>query len=251
MKEPRIHNIRLSLLVAFAFALFVICYLSFVQPGNAADISASGVTAQTVIDRVRYDLNEETAAFWSDTELIQWMNEAIWEINSKTRCLERSVIDQALAEDDYDYTFATAHLDIELILHDSGTTTGDADEEAARRRLQALERRSLTDMGHTRETGRPKFYATWNDILYVWPIPDSDQSGTTLHIFCVSQPTGITSATSAIETPAYFDHCIPNYIKAKAYYKDKRDAKGNYFMALFEKQLREYVVNVINRHPPQ
>ena len=149
------------------------------------------------------------------------------------------------------YSFSSAHLDIETIVHDSGVTTGDADTAEAKRRLQALERRSLSDMGHAREMGRPKFYATWNDVLYIWPIPDSTQSGTTLNIFYISQPTGITSATSAIETPAYFDFCIVNYVKAKAYYKDKRDAKGNYFMALFEKALREYVVNVINRYPPE
>jgi len=247
MKEPRIMGKRISLIFALLFALFTIFYVGHVQAGT---IDTSGVTVDTIIDRVRYDLNETTASFWSDTELRQWINEAIWEINSKTRCLERSTFTQALAEDDYDYSITGDWLSIETIIHDSGVTTGDTDTNEASRRLHTLKRIDIRDYGHTRETGRPKQYAIWNDTLYVWPIPDSDQSGTTLILFAVNLPTSITSGSSATETPAYFDHAIVNYTKAKAYFKDKRDAKGNYYMALFEKALREYVVNILKRNIP-
>lgn len=247
MREPRIKGKRLSLIFALLFAAFTIFYVSYVQGGT---IDTSSITVQTIIDRVRYDLNETTAAFWSDTELQQWTNEAIWEINSKTRCLEKAVFTQALAEDDYDYSITGDWLSIETILHDSGVTTGDSDTNEAQRRLYTLKRIDIRNYGHTRETGRPKQYAVWNDMLYVWPIPDSDQSGTTLIIFSIDLPTSITSASSAIETPAYFDHSILNYVKAKAYYKDKRDAKGNYYMALFNNALREYVVNILKRNIP-
>ena len=247
MKEPRIKNIRLSLIFALVFALFSICYLSIAKAGT---IDTSGVTVQTVIDRARYDLNETTASFWSDTELQQWINEAIWEINSKTRCLEKAVSTQTLAEDDYDYAITGNWLSIETIIHDSGTTTGDSDTDEASRRLYTLKRIDIKDFGHTRETGRPKQYTVWNDTLYIWPIPDSNVSGTTLILFAINLPTDITSSTSSIETPAYFDHSILNYVKAKAYFKDKREAKGNYYMALFEKALREYVVNILKRNIP-
>ena len=247
MKEPRIKNKRVSLLLALGFALFTILYVGLARAGT---IDTSGVTVQTIIDRVRYDLNEATAGFWSDTELRTWINEAIWEINSKARCLEKAVSTQALAEDDYDYAISGSWLSIETIMHDSGTTTGDSDTAEAKRRLHTLKRIDIKDFGHIRETGRPKQYAVWNDTLYIWPIPDSNISGTTLILFSVNLPTDITSASSAIETPAYFDHSILNYVKAKAYYKDKRDAKGNYFMALFEKAVREYVVNILKRNIP-
>lgn len=247
MREPRIKNKRISLCFALVFALFTVLYLGIARGGT---IDTSGVTVQTVIDRVRYDINETTAGFWSDTELQQWINEAIWEINSKTRCLETAVSTQALAEDDYDYAIAGNWLSIETIIHDSGTTTGDSDTADAGRRLHTLKRIDIKNFGHTRETGRPKQYTIWNDILYVWPIPDSTVSGTTLILFVVTLPTSITSATSAIETPAYFDHCILNYVKAKAYFKDKREAKGNYYMALFEKAVREYVVTILKRNIP-
>ena len=247
MKEPMIMGKRISLIFALLFALFTIIYVGY---ANAGTIDTSGVTVQTIIDRVRYDINEPTASFWTDTELQQWINEAVWEINSKTRCLEKAVSNQALAEDDYDYAISGDWLSIETIIHDSGTTTGDSDTDEASRRLYTLKRIDIREFGHTRETGRPKQYAVWNDMLYVWPIPDSTQSGTTLILFVVNLPTGVTSTSSAIETPAYFDHAILNYVKAKAYYKDKRDAKGNYYMALFEKALREYVVNILKRNIP-
>ena len=247
MKEPRIMNKRISLIFALAFALFTVFYVGLAK---GATIDTSGVTVATIITRARYDINESTASFWSDAELTTWINQAIWEITAKTRCLEKAVSTQTLAEDDYDYSISGDWLSIETIIHDSGTTTGDSDTSEAGRRLHTLKRIDIRDFGHTRETGRPKQYAVWNDTLYIWPIPDSDQSGTTLILFSVNLPTGVTSTSSAIETPAYFDHSILNYVKAKAYFKDKREAKGNYYMALFENALREYVVNILKRNIP-
>lgn len=220
--------------------LTIILSLFLCFPAYAGSIDTSSSTAQTFIGIVRTDLNELTAAFWTDAELITWIDEAITEIVNQTRCLEATVEDVTLASSDYDYTLSSSFLDVEMALYDSG-------DDSRGIQIYALDRTNLNDIGHVVETGRPKKYALWNDQIIVWPIPDSTISGTTIHVYYIPMPSGVTTSTSPIETPAYFDPAITDYVKAKAYLKDNRINLANTFMGYFNSRIQTYLVNVVNR----
>ena len=115
--------------------------------------------------------------------------------------------------------------------------------------LYTLDRVHPNDIGHNKETGNPKVYAVWADTLEIWPIPRSDQSGTTLYVYLVDIPSGVTATSSPIETPAYFDITVLHYVLAKAFYKDRNIVQGDKYMALFDMRIKEYLANVIRRTP--
>lgn len=223
----------------FISAILYICTVSALFAGTTA---TSGVSCQTIIDRARVDLNEATASFWADSDLIQWTDEAVKEIVSKTGCLEETAFTISLSADTWDYAITPDYLDVVTVLHDSGDTTSAT-------RLFSLERTDIKSFGHSKERGRPKSYSVWDDEIVIFPIPDSTQSGTTLYVYAVSLPSGVTEAASVIETPAYFDPAIVSYVKAKAYQKDKRESLSGYYLSLFNTMLRDYVANVLGRSP--
>jgi len=221
--------------------LLICLFLLIPSIGHGGTTATSGVTAQSIINDVRKDLNEVTPVKWSDRELLQWMNEAVWEINSLTRCLESAATSIVLVQDDYDYDINGSYLDIEMVLYDSGVTTEDT-------QIYTLDRVNIKDIGHERERGNPKKYCIWNDDIIVWPIPRSDQAGNSIYLYKISLPSGITTSTSSIETPAYFDLAILNYIKAKALLKYNQDALGLKFMEIFDRAIENYPSSVIRRN---
>ena len=225
-----------------------ICLLILISvPVYAGTITTSGATVQTIIDRVRVDLNETTAAFWADADLIQWIDEAITMITVKARVLESGTTEITLIDATYSYAISgttPSWIDVEAVFHDSGVTTGSD----SHKRIFTLKKEDIRNIGHTSEKGRPKVYCLWDNSLIIWPVPDSIWSGTTLIVYTVTLPSGVTTSTSLIETPAYFDPAILNYVKAKAHYKDKREVLGHYYMNLFNVMIQEGVLNIIRRN---
>jgi len=222
-----------------------VCLLISFGVAYAGSVTTSGVTAATVIAQVRRDLGEENYStyFWSDNDLIQWMDQAVRLIVAKTKCLESTKVDQVLSANTWEYSLsAYTFTDIEAVLHDSGVTTEQT-------QVFALERVQIAGIGHSKEKGKPKNYCLWNNELIVWPIPDSTQAGTTLYLYMSPKVSGITSSTSPIETPHYFDDAVLWYIKAQAYFKDSKMATGDYFLRQFNAKTDEYILKVIKRNP--
>lgn len=211
---------------------------------SAGTIATSGITAADIITDVRADLNESTASFWTEADLLQWIDEAVREIVNRTRCLETTAYTIDLVNGTYKYDTTGSFLSIETIIHNSGVTGSIT-------RIFTLKRMDIQNLGHSKETGRPKFFAVWNDDIYIWPIPGTDEATTELTVFQVTLPTGVSATNSAIETPAYLDSAIVNYVKAKAYFKDLKETMGAFYMSLFEKQMAVAVLNVMRRNLPQ
>lgn len=229
----------------------ILCAWLFLLPGVcfAGTISTSGVTAQDIIDRVRYDLRETadsgTTLFWSDTEIIQWTNEAVVEIVNRTRCLESAALEIVVQANDRDYSISGNWLDIEKVEYDigvSGVTTKKS-------QVYDLERAPfrMLRFNQEKEIGDPKTFSIWNDTLYVFPIPRSAQSGNTLYVYRATLPSGVTTASSPIETPAYFDPAILYYVKGKALFKEGNEANGFFYMQLFNSMVSTYRKDIMRR----
>ncbi|EFK95224.1 conserved hypothetical protein, secreted, partial [sediment metagenome] len=100
------------------------CLLISFGVAYAGSVTTSGVTANTVLTEVRRDLAETTAGFWADVDLLQWMDQAVQLIVSKTKCLESSKVEQVLSANTWAYSLsAYSFTDVEAVLHDSGVTT--------------------------------------------------------------------------------------------------------------------------------
>ena len=231
-------------------AVFVTVLILLLQgSGWAGSKATSGTTAQTVIDRARVDLNEATASFWSDAAILRWTDEAVKEVVYKTRCLETGASTAVIASQSRTFSLSSIDfLDIEKVEYNSGATSGKTT-------IYDLTRVPFGNLRYQqeKEEGNPKNFAVWNDTIYIWPIPGSAQSGTTLYIYYVPEPSGVTATTSTIETPTYFDGAILDYIKGRALERDE-DPGAKYYLDKFDNRLLEYMMKVQKRYeiiPPQ
>lgn len=238
-----------AILIVAAFVFFV--FLPLIT--KAGTVTTSDITAQTIIDRAKRNLNATyesgvTDPLYGDNEMIQWTDEAVREVVNLTRCLEEGPITFALTQDTYRYdpSGLSNFLDIAAILFDSGVTSTDRD---AAPQIYTLDRVNKIDIGHNYEKGRPKVYCIFNNQIEIWPIPGSAESGASVHVFIAALPSGVTATTSNIETPAYLDTALVYYVTALGFYKDANIQAGDKFMALFDQRVKEYLVNVLRREP--
>jgi len=212
----------------------------------AGSQTTSGVTVQTIIDRVRIGLSETTAStsFWSDADLTRFTDQAVKEVVHRTKCLETSSESVTLVANTWSYTLTSAFMDIEAIIYDSGDTTSKI-------QVFTLDRTDIKAIGHSKETGPPKFWVLWNDALLIWPIPRSTEAGTTLYVYLDTTPSGVTATTSLIETPAYFDDAIIAYVKAQAFLKpgSGQEALGVLWLKRFDSMVEEYFAKILKRLP--
>lgn len=217
-------------------ALLIVLFLYV--PAFAGGFQAtSGVTVDTLITAIRSDLDESTAGFWSDSDFVKWIDQAVREINYRARVLESGASNIILQSNTWSYSLSGSYMDVEKVMYDSGDTTSAVQVYDLNRAPFRMLR-----YGHEKDRGTPKNFAVWNDTLFIWPIPRSDISGTTLYLYAVSTPTGVSSTTDAIETPAYFDKAIKMYVKAHAYWKDQMWEAGTNQMALFRDYINVYLV---------
>ena len=190
---------------------FLLAFLLILIPCStwAGSTATSGSTASDFITDIRVDLDEDSAGYWDDDDLVQWLDEAVWEIATRTGCLESGTSTIVLVENTRRYAVAEDFLFVHTIEYDSGDTTTP-------NQVVTLTRVDKRDMGHKNKKGPPNVYCVWADNIEIRPIPRSDQSGTSLYVYLALAPSGVTSTSSAIETPAYFDTAIKYFVKARA-----------------------------------
>lgn len=224
------------------FALLIIL-LFFVPPVFAGTTETSGVTAYTIADRAERSLNAASSSFYTDTDWINWIDAGVREIVNQTECLEASAISLTLSANTRRYDPAQSFLRISSVEYDNGDTTDPY-------QIYTLNRVHKNDLGHGSEkAGPPKSYCVWNDQIEVYPIPRSAESGTTLYVYTVSFPSGVTSMSSPIETPAYLDSALLYYAMAQAYLKARQNEMWQKTMGLFDARIKEYLTLIVRRQP--
>jgi len=224
-----------ALISSFCVLLIMLGGLDLAFGGSQA---TSSLTAATIETRARRDLDEDTAQYWNQDDMIQWIDEAVREIVYTTKCLESGTSLIVIKDSVFTYDITGNWLTVETVTYDSGVTD-DRDY------LFTLKRINLRSLGHSKETGNPKYFAVWNDDLIIEPVPGADQSGTTLYLYRTDLPSGVTLITSPIETPTYFDTAILDYVKAKALYKDSKEVRGDYHMSRFKSRIASWMIHML------
>ena len=195
----------------------ILTFLFLVTPVFAESQQKSGVTAQVILDRSRYYLNETTASFWDDdTDMLAYLNAAIMDVVRKTECLETTE-NIKLVTGQTEYSLSSNYLSVEKAIY-SGVTTeyNDLTEKG-------LPRINLKDLGHQEGTGEPLGYCIWNDQFLVDPQPSSGVSDYIITVYEIERPSEITiisgadpSGNSEIPIPAKYDDALSMYVAYKA-----------------------------------
>ena len=211
--------------IALILLIVLIPWLVF-----AASQTTSSSTASDLITKIRYILNEPTAYFWTDAELASYLNDAVYDVVARTRCLETQET-LSLTSGTSQYSLSTSYIAIKGAIYYNGTT------------YKGLIPGEIKSYGHSEDIEEPEFYYDWNNKVELYPDPNT--SGTSLIVYLLKKPTGISATTSSIETPAIYDRALVLYSSAQAFYKDNQFAKGGRLMAEYFEELNRYRVDFV------
>jgi hypothetical protein len=108
---------------------------------------------------------------------------------------------------------------------------------------------TIASLGHYDEAiDEPEFWYEWNSKIGVYPIPSS---GTSLIVYLIPKPTGVTDSNSVIETPAIFDRALVLNAAAQALYKDGKVATASRLMSEYLVELDRYRLDFSDKTTPK
>lgn len=179
--------------------------------------------AQTIINRVRRQLVETNAAFWSDSELLDIINEAEADFHNKVRVLESSAFMSTVAGR-ADYPLPSNWLSARAIFFNNPNTDAPTVDAWYRLSPTNLEKQAQEHSGFlsddTEDRNKPRRYWIWNRSLYLDPVPDVDGSSN-VYMFFKSKPVPLTLATNELNTDDSLADAIEAYVLEKAWSKEK------------------------------
>jgi hypothetical protein len=194
----------------------------------------STTAASSFLTYARYLVNEPTASFWNDIEMLQWLNEGILDIVTRTWCLGQTEA-VTLANDTLEYTLSNDYITI-VTMHISVTATGAT---------KALLKGHPAMVGHVIDPSEIVYWYEWDGKVGLYPTM-SDVSGRTCSCYQVATPSVLT-LTDNSPLPAWFDDSLTNFIVAKALFKDNEIGTAQSAMAAYEKVVEKYSQDLLNK----
>ena len=177
----------------------------------AANETPSGKTADDLLTEARDLLEEDSAGYWSDAELLRHLNHAVRRIVVMTGCLEnteRFVLDTGTSE----YGLSDSYMAVTSVIYQSGATE-----------FKSLKRGERLGVGYQGGSDAPEYYYSGVSKVGVYPMRDTSDvtvSGNTIYVYYAPLQTTLSSSDS-IPTPACYDTAIVDYIVHKGLAKDK------------------------------
>lgn len=201
----------------------------------AASQYTSSTQATDFITYARYLVNEPTASFWNDTEMLRWLNEGILNIVARTWCLgAKETI--TLANDTLEYAFSNDYISV-VTVH----VTNDDDE------VKALLQGHPSMVGHVPDPGEIVYYYEWDGNIGLYPTM-ADVSSYTCSVYQVPVPSVLGTADNS-PLPSWFDEVLVNFVIAKALFKDNELGTAQVTMQQYEQQLQQYTRDFNMRQP--
>lgn len=175
----------------------------------------------TILSDARKELLETSAQFWSDTELIRYLNRGVADFVVKTRINEAEA-ELSLVQGQSDYPLPANWSSARAIFHKQVRDDGSYQwvriypfnlEKAAQQSPNFLN--TTTD-----NQGRPTRYFIWNRRLFLNKAPDAEFA-TTLHLFFKSKPLPVVNSTDTVDLEDDLQEAILAYVLWKAWKKEQ------------------------------
>jgi hypothetical protein len=206
----------------FVFIFAIIVSVSLVWAGSQ---QTSSTLASTIVTKARYHLNDadiNNNYLWSDEELLTYINDGILDIQSRSHALETTKV-ITLTPDTIAYAIsAVNYISIIAAIYDNGTSPE-----------QALLRGNLQSIGWVEELGEPAYWIDWGGSVLLYPRANTEASGDQVTLYLLTRPSAIT-LNDNIPIPAHYDHILPLYVAARAYFRDGQTGKASRLMAEYE-----------------
>lgn len=168
--------------------------------------------------RQRY--NAVSDDFWPDQEIYDLIYAASLELVNEGMVIERTFTSTSVVGQQ-EYDWPTNAVAIKRITYDG-------------KKLHPIDFReddTLTVVNqNTTASGTPQFYAMWNNVFYLRPIPDSVL---TLKVWAYVEPQPVL-VTSTLEIPVQYHLMIVNYILSEMSAKNKNYTGSAYYRKLWD-----------------
>lgn len=190
-------------------------------------------TLATAVTRVRDDLNEETAAFWDDDQIEEWIKEGCIIFSSTTLMVEDTqtitLVQSQLSYSSSDHSWIGNVIEVYSAYYDDQSSNYAGLIKAHPRQLGHLE---------TFTAGDPKYIMLHDRNLYIWPLSSANvvNAGGTVTVLFSKVTNDITDLDDEYQIWPII------YASAKAKEKDRRNAEAGsqlaqfYTMINFERQ---------------
>jgi len=174
------------------------------------------MTPGNILSRVRDQLVEATAAFWTDAELYRYMSDSESEINNMVECNQLSTTTATVTATS-GYTLATDCLMVTRMTYD-GVPLKQIDQRE----------RSTLDMsgyGGSPQSGDSTNWYRYGGMAYLWPIP---ARAVDLKYWYVGEPVAITTASVAFTIPQQYHTAMQDYVLYRCFVKDQDQGKAEW-----------------------
>lgn len=171
------------------------------------------LTLADALTHLRSRLDEETASFWSDTELTRWINEGAQDLARRTESL-RAETDIAVLAGAQEVTAPTD------LIRATGLEWRGSDGRQTP--MQYRDRHNADAIwGNGTNEGSPVIWTSWGFppalTLKVFPTPYETGS---LHLYYYRLPARVQNGADIIEVPSGWDDLVVEYATMLAFRKD-------------------------------
>lgn len=175
------------------------------------------ISLANAITEVRQVLNEASAAFWSDAEITDWIQEGTRIVASKTLMVEDDQIISPLIENQLSYSSSDETWIADMIepyaaIYDDGSNNYKG--------LIKIHPRQLGNLA-TGTSGHPKYYCLHARKVFVWPLSTAAVAASgSIRMLFAKESDDITALSDE------FQHLPIVYACAKAKQKDQKFAES-------------------------
>lgn len=195
--------------------------------------------AQTILTDVRRALLESSAQFWSDAELLRYLNRAELDYVNKTRLLEDTA-QLSLIQGRLDYALPSNWLSAKAVFFK--IENEDGSYRWKRLYPTNVEKNAQSSPNFMNTTvdnqGEPQRYWIWGRSLWLDKAPD-DTSDTTLLLFYKSKPIPLANATDSINLDDSLSEALTAYILDKAWSKEDETEKAEEQKLIYDRYVAE------------
>lgn len=197
------------------------------------------MTTADILAQIRSALVEPVEGFWTDEELIRWLNRGQLDFVNRTRVMEDKY--QTSTENGVGvYPLPENCLSVHAIFINLATTGQTANWMRlvpSNLEKNAQQTPNFTANG-SGQTGNPASYMIWNRQLYLFPIPNNDGSEN-LMMFFKSKPLDITASNQPLGLDDSLHEALIAYVLWRAFEKEKEFEQSQYHREIYEGYIRQ------------
>jgi len=176
------------------------------------------LTVSDLMERARQRYNAVGDDFFSDQMLRDAIFDAQTDLAKEGYVIEKTFETTSVAAQ-REYTYPENTLSIKEVRYDSD-------------QLQKVSLRDDPKTSNDDPTGTPADYAIWDEVIYLYPTPDT--TGDTIQIKCYAYPQDITSNTDNIEVPQEYREDIITYVNYLMAQKDQNFTLADRLLARWQ-----------------